>query len=549
MAAFDDVDDVIVGSGINGLVAGAVLARGGRRVAVVERNDRPGGAIRTEELTVPGYRHDTFSGWHPLFVGGPAYAELADDLGARGLEYANTDVPTGVALPDGRGAVLTTDAEANAGAFARLHPDDGPAWTAMLERFGQKADLAFALLGTELWSRQGAQLGATAGRRFGVNGSLELGAELLQPARAWLDQSFTSDVLRALCAPWVLHNGLGPDDAASAFVLKVVLLALQQGGCPVPVGGGERLVDALVRLITDHGGEVITGTPVRRIVVEGGRARGVETADGDVLTAGKAVLASVTPTQLYLELLESRHAPAEIRAHARGFRYGRGDMQIHLALSARPQWRSDVDGLSEAAVVHVTDGLDGVARAVNEAGRGLLPARPTIVCGQHTAVDPSRAPEGGAIIWIQLQECPREPVGDAAGEIDTTGGWTDAVREAYADRVVAQLSDRIANLDDVVVGRSVLAPPDLEAANPNLVGGDPYAGACQLDQFLLWRPLPGLRGHRTPVEGLHHIGASTHPGPGLSGASGHMVAHELLRPDLADRAAGLATSLRERLPF
>lgn len=554
-------DHVIIGSGINGLVAAAVLARAGRRVVVLERNDRPGGAIRTDELTVPGYLHDVFSGWHPLFTGGPAYAELADELHDRGLEYANTEVPTAAVLPDGRRGVLTTDAARNAAHFDDLSPGDGDAWQAVLSAFGEKADLAFGALGTELWSREGAQLGAQAGRRLRITGSMELGAEFLEPARAWLTRTFDADVTRALFAPWVLHNGLGPDDAGSAFILKIILLALQQGGCPAPVGGGARLVDALVQLITDHGGQIRTSTPVRRILVESGRTVGVETADGTRIGADDAVLASVTPTQLYGDLLEHDAVPSDVRAQAADYRYGRGNMQIHLALRRPPRWRGpdgavDAD-LAQAAVVHVTDGPDGVSRAVNEAGRGLLPARPTIVVGQHTAVDPSRAPEGGAVLWIQLQECPTELVGDAGGTIpvDTMGvdtmavhgGWTAQVAHAYADRVVDRIAAHVPDLHEDIVGRAVLSPPDLEAANPNLVGGDPYAGACQLDQFLFWRPLPALRGHRTPVTGLYHIGASTHPGPGLSGASGHMVAHEVLRPDIPSRMAELGASLRDRV--
>ncbi|MBW0095943.1 NAD(P)/FAD-dependent oxidoreductase [Pseudonocardia sp. KRD-184] len=174
--------------------------------------------------------------------------------------------------------------------------------------------------------------------------------------------------------------------------------------------------------------------------------------------------------------------------------------------------------------------MDGVSRAVNEAQRHLLPARPTIVAGQPAALDPTRVPDGGGALWLQLQETPGRPVGDAAGEIDVGDGtWTEDLRERYADRVVAELGKHVTNLDSALVARRVISPADLEAANCNLVGGDPYAGACTLDQFLLWRPVPHLHGHRTVVDGLWHIGASTHPGPGLGGASGLLAAQNLIR--------------------
>jgi phytoene dehydrogenase-like protein len=202
-------------------------------------------------------------------------------------------------------------------------------------------------------------------------------------------------------------------------------------------------------------------------------------------------------------------------------------MQIHFALSEPPRWQGD-PRLARTAIVHLTPGLDGVSRAVNEADRGLLPAEATVVVGQPMAVDPSRAPEGRWILWIQLQEIPADLKGDAAGEIDTSAGWTAAVREAYADRIQARIAVHVPGFDASVLRRVALSPVDIEAANPNMVNGDIYSGSCALDQNLIWRPRPGLPGHRTHVDRLWHIGASTHPGPGLGAGSGTLVAKSLL---------------------
>jgi phytoene dehydrogenase-like protein len=204
-------------------------------------------------------------------------------------------------------------------------------------------------------------------------------------------------------------------------------------------------------------------------------------------------------------------------------------MQIHFALSEPPRWQGD-PRLARTAIVHLTPGLNGVSRAVNEADRGLLPAEATIVVGQPTAVDPSRAPEGRWVLWIQLQEVPSRPVGDGAGELDVGGGtWTEALREAYADRIQARIAAQAPGFDASILRRVTYSPADIEAANPNMPGGDIYSGSCALDQSLIWRPRPGLPGHRTHVGGLWHIGASTHPGPGLGAGSGTLVAKALLR--------------------
>jgi len=127
--------------------------------------------------------------------------------------------------------------------------------------------------------------------------------------------------------------------------------------------------------------------------------------------------------------------------------------------------------------------------------------------------------------------------GDAAREIDTGDGtWTDPLREAYADRIVARLGESIENLGGETIARVVLSPADIERANVNLVGGDIYGGSCSLDQNLLWRPFAQAPGHRTSVDGLWHIGASTHPGPGLGAGSGYLVYKELTKPSLTHRA-------------
>jgi phytoene dehydrogenase-like protein len=539
-------DAVVVGSGINSLACAALLARGGWSVCVLEREDELGGAIRTAEITEPGYLHDVFSAWHPLWVGGAAHAELGDELAARGLEYLNTELPTATLYPDGESAFLLRTAEANAEELGRHAAGDGDAWGRTLESFFPNADLAFGVLGTELWSRAGAGLGLKAYRRLGRRGLAELVGELTISSRDWLTSTFESERAHGLLAPWVLHTGLGPDAAASGYMTQVIAVAVQEGGMPIPRGGGAKLVEALQRLIADHGGVCETGRDVERVVVEDGNARGVRLTDGESVTAARAVIANVTPTQLYGRLLARGDVAQELAAKAGRFRYGRGDMQIHLALSEPPRWDGD-ERLGRTAIVHVTPGLDGVSRAVNEADRGLLPAEATIVVGQPLTMDASRAPEGAGLLWIQLQELPWRVRGDAAGELEPGDGtWTEELRERYADRIVTRLARLIPNLEGAIRARAVLSPADLERANVNLVHGDPYAGSLALDQNFLWRPFPASPGHATAVDRLWHIGASTHPGPGLGAGSGTLVAKELLRPALPKRAGSRLRGLVAR---
>src|SRR4051812_2372291 len=535
-----DYDVIVVGSGVNGLACSALLARAGKRVALLERNDWFGGAIKTEELTEPGFKHDVFSAWHPLWVGGAAHAQLGDDLAQRGLEYLNTDHPTATLFPDGYAAFLLRTAEGNTHEL-------GEEWPGVLERFFPNADLAFGVLGTELWGRAGLGLALKAYRRLGRTGTAAFSGELLQTSRDWLTQTFASERAHGLLAPWVLHTGLGPDAATSGFMTQVIAVAVQEGGMPIPRGGGAKLPEALVQLIRDHGGTAELNQDVERVLVESGRAVGVRTTEGETYTASDAVICSVTPTQLYARLLADADVPQPVADAAKRFRYGRSEMQIHFALSEPVRWEGD-ERLNRTAIVHLTPGLDGVSRAVNEAERGLLPAEATVVAGQPLTMDDSRVPEGKGLLWIQLQELPWHVKGDAAGELEVGNGtWTADLRERYADRIQARLARHIPNLESSILKRVSLSPADLQAANVNLRHGDPYGGALTLDQNFLWRPFPESPGHATPVERLYQIGASTWPGPGLGAGSGTIVAEELLRPPPGERALAKLRDLSGRV--
>lgn len=515
---------ILIGSGINSLTAAVLLARGGYRVTVFEKNAWFGGNILTRELSVPGFKHEMFSGFHPLFTTGPFYRELKELLEEEGLEYLNTEFTAGVLLPDGRSLVLRNGREATAAALGAVDPEDARAYRDEMDQFDTRAELAFGLLSTELYSLAGAGLAAKNLWKLGPEELLAFMGEALPTARKWLDNTFASDVVKACLAPWTLHTGMGPDDAGGSLMLRIILASFENTGMPVPRGGGSELVKILVKIIERNGGSCLAEHVVDRIVVENGKATGVE-VDGTLYPAD-LVLANVSPTALYRQLLPDTTVPAPVRKAARNYRYGRADMQILLSLARPPQWPTPE--LASAGMVHVSPGMNGTSRAVNEAVRGLLPAEPTIVVGQHTAIDPSRAPAGKWTFWIQLQELPAYPVGDSLDEIACHGEWTEALAEAFADRVIDRLAKQLPGFRADILERHVLSPADLARINPNLVGGDPYCGTASLDQFLFWRPLPNLRGHETTVDNVYHIGAATHPGPGLSGTSGYLVAKSLL---------------------
>ena len=515
-------DHVIIGSGINGLVAAGMLALKGRRVLVLEREDVLGGCMRTEEATLPGFAHDVMAATFVLFMTSPAGAALGPHLARHGFEYCPAERPTAVVRPDGSALVLTMDQAANIDAFNALAEGDGDQHARDMGEIAGDAPFLFALLGGNLWSWQTARLLLGQVRQRGLRGLAAWMGAALAPARGWLEANYRSPMVQALWAPWVLHTGLTPESAYSAQMGKVIAFATEAAGTPVARGGAASIVRAFKALIEEHGGELRTGADVERIVVRTGKVAGVRLADGDEIPCA-SVLASVAPGQLYDRLLQGTDLPQE-KAAVRKYRHGRGDFQLHYALDRHPEWLPE--GLDDVALIHFADGIDSVSKSANEAERGMLPETPTICVGQPHRLDPSRCPEGKAILWLQIPDAPRVIKGDAAGEIEGRE-WDEATREAFADRLEAILSRHIRDFDAIKLARRAYSPADLEAMNVNLVGGDPYGGHCAIDQFFIWRPFAHSTNGTGPVRGLIHIGASTHPGPGLGGGSGFNAAKRL----------------------
>jgi phytoene dehydrogenase-like protein len=515
-------DHVIIGSGINGLVAAAMLALKGERVLVLEREPVAGGCLRTDQVTLPGFHHDVMAATFVLFMTGPAGAALGPHLARHGMDYCHTAHPTAVLTPDGQALVLTMDQARNRAAFDALAPGDGAAYAADVGAIGADAPFLFALLGGRLWSWPTVKLLWGQVRKKGLRGLAAWMGSALIPARGWLETTYQSPLVQALFAPWVLHCGLTPESTYSGQMGKVVAFALEVAGAPVVKGGSGAAATAFRRLIEEKGGEIRTGADVDRIEVTDGRVTGVRLADGALIPA-KSVLASVTPGQLYGRLLKGVNLPEE-QAAAQAFRHGRGDFQLHYALDRVPEWLTP--GLDDVALIHLSDGIDAVSKSANEAERGMLPETPTICVGQPHRLDPTRCPDGKAILWLQIPDAPRIIKGDAKGEI-AGRSWDEPTREAFADRLEAILKRHIKDFDAIKLARRAYSPADLQAMNMNLVGGDPYGGHCTIDQFFIWRPFPNSVNGETAVRGLSHIGASTHPGPGLGGGSGFNAAKRL----------------------
>jgi phytoene dehydrogenase-like protein len=238
----------------------------------------------------------------------------------------------------------------------------------------------------------------------------------------------------------------------------------------------------------------------------------------------KTIIANVHPRIVFGELVASDAYRTKFEREVEKFRAGPGTMMVHLALDDLPEWRAGL-ALRSFAYVHVAPDLEMMSRVYAEASAGLLPAEPALVVGQPTAIDPSRAPPGKHVLWVQVRVLPAEIRGDSLGRI-AAKNWEDA-KEAYADRVLDILEGYAPALRRRVLGRSIFSPRDLERENPNLIGGDNLSGSHHLDQNFFLRPVAGWSRYRTPVRNLYLCGASTWPGAGVGAGSGFMLAKGL----------------------
>lgn len=264
----EEFDAVVIGSGVNGLVAAAELALGGWSVAVIERNRRLGGFIASDERTSPGYMHDTYSSWHPLFVSGGGFGVLKKVLHAYGLEYRNTDdALTGSIAPD-RAVIAHRDPARTAEGFS--DPADRRAYLAMLAEMGERAATVFGALGSELRPAKLARLGLGALRSQRLAGLEMLARDALMSGRAFSRERFAGHEADQLWAPWLLHTGLSPDNASGGVMIPVLAMTLHSFGLPVVAGGAGNFVAAFESLFSELGVTVMTGRPAESVAVSGG---------------------------------------------------------------------------------------------------------------------------------------------------------------------------------------------------------------------------------------------------------------------------------------
>lgn len=494
---------IVIGAGPNGLVAAIRLAEAGRAVTVLEAAEQPGGAVRTQELTLPGFHHDTFSSVYPAAAASPVFASMP--LERHGLRWVHPDACYAHPLPDGRAVALYRDLERTAMSLDAGEPGDGARWRGFVEPMvnGFEAIRSTMLAGFPPLAGAGrllTGLGPVGAARFGLlvpASAKALGRRLFDGAgsRAWLYGSAG-------------HGDVPPTAAGSAIAVTYLNLMGHAVGWPSPEGGAQRLTNALVGYLRELGGEVRTAAPVERIDVSGGRVTGVRIAGGERLEAS-VVIADVMPHALLA--LVGDAAPRAYAALLRRYRYGPATVKVDWALDGPIPWRAEE--ARSAGTIHLSGDEDELLGTIAVTRNGL-PERPFMLLGQQSLADPSRAPEGKHTAWAYTH-------GPQLG-VD----WPRET-ERHVERMEAQVERFAPGFRELILARHVMGPDDLERRNRNLVRGDVGGGSYQLGQ-VIFRPLPTLSPYRTPLGGLYLGSAATFPGGAVHGVPGDAAARAAL---------------------
>ena len=508
-------DAVVIGAGPNGLVAANMLADAGWDVLVLEAQPEPGGAVRSAELTLPGFCHDRFSSFYPLAGVSPALRDL--DLSSLGLEWCRAEAALAHVFGNGRAAVLWADVSRTAESVEGFANGDGRAWRELLSEWEElSGPLVAALLGPYPPVGAALRLGARLRRPHHL---AEFVRSSVLPIRRFVAEHLSGEGAAMLLAGNTLHTDLSPDSALGGFYGWLLAMLGQTVGFPVPKGGSGALTKALVDRLSSRGGVLRCSAQVTSIVVRSGRAVGVRLADGEEVMVHRGVAADVIAPKLYGCLLDPGELPSRFRRDLALFELDHGTVKVDWALSEPIPWIDP--GARRAGTVHLGEGMDHLTRFSADLAAGRIPEQPFVLLGQMGRADPSRSPVGTETGWAYTHVPNTYRPG--APSLDT------ATTEAVVSRVESTVEQRAPGFRDTILARHVYTPTKLEAADANLMGGAINGGTSQLHQQLVFRPTVGRGGPGTPVEGLFLASSSAHPGGGVHGACGANAARAMLR--------------------
>ncbi len=503
-----NVDFIVIGAGHNGLACAAYLAKAGARVLVLERNSRVGGSCHTAEATLPGFRHNICSMVHTHIPSSPVYRDL--ELERHGVKYVYPDYLRGTIFPDHRCLVMYRDTAQMAAEIAKFSARDAGTFSQLVEDYGEFIESTYLPL---MYSPPLPPSLQTAELEKSEEGRALMQWQASTPAQL-LDELFENEQVKVHFLARLTVLGFPPDAFGQGWIQ---LFRILKAEAPICVGGSQQLAEGLKRALESSGGAVRTDAEVKRILLDGRRAAGVELADGTRIGAARAVVTNVEPKKSFLGMVGEEHLPAAFATRVRNYHSrGRSLFCLHLAVSEPPRYRAGAHNphvhrafSQEMFCGTVADQVE----AYREIAAGRAPRREMLQITLPTLFDPSQAPAGRhtVLVW---QYAPYA----------LQGGWQNA-RAEYAEHLLGLWRSYAPNMTkDKILAMTIQDPTDTVRHNDNMVNGVDVVGDMTPDQMGYFRPFAGWSHYRTPIEGLYMCGGYCHPGGGVHAGAGHNAA-------------------------
>jgi phytoene dehydrogenase-like protein len=511
----ENFDIIVAGAGHNSLVSAAYLAKAGLRVLILEAKEIVGGNTMTEELTVPGFQHDSCSSAHTLIQSSPTMRHNELGLDEYGLQYIYPDPVVTMPFPDGSSITMWRDIERTVAEFARFSAEDAEAYRRLIADY----DAIKKVFGQYRYTPIGYGPTLDEALLAQPNGALWV-RRYKQSALEVINHYFSEAHIRTFML-WLAFMTIQPIDSPGTGRLAYALAnGRQYYSWATPVGGSGVLSQALVALIEDHGGMVLTNKPVTELVLENGRCVGVKTADNETYRAQKAVLSTIHIKHLVEMAPDDAWGSPFVQGVAQ-WEPGFTLFATHYALSQPPMYL--IDGQRQPAVAAGLAGSeDNLMRLLSDMRRGRIHQDdPVLLVICSTVADETRTLAGGHTLKV-LSFFPYDLADGGARR------W-DEVKSEVAQRNLDYLRAFVPNLtDEVILGTAVESPLDLERRNPHNWHGTCHGGSLLPAQSGAMRPVPGWATHRLPIPGLYQTGATTHPGGSVSAGPGRNAAWVIL---------------------
>ncbi len=517
-------DAIVIGGGHNGLVTAAYLGRAGKRVLVLERRHLVGGAAVTEEV-IPGFRFTVCS-----YVCSLLRPEIIRDLSLPAHGYQIIPVESTLTpLEDGRYLFRGADPEENRREISKFSKQDAeayPEFGKLMVKIARFVKPQLAMTPPDLASMSPTNLRRMFAMRAQFKGAdeetLYTFARLMTMSSAdYLDEWFETDALKGtMCASGIIGTFLGPRSPGTAYVLIHHYMGEVDGAFRAWgfVKGGMGMVsESIASAARSYGVDIRVNAEVRQILVQDGRAIGVELATGERIFA-RVIASGADPKRTFLGMLERNQLPMDFVRGIEAYNIEGSSAKVNLALKEPPKFTCmPEEGAHLQGAVSISPSVEYIERAYDDAKYGDFSRHPYMDVMVPSAIDPGLAPPGKHIMSIFVQYAPYHL---------RNGTW-DEKREALGDTVVDTLAEFAPNLPKAIVGRQVLTPLDLERMI-GLTGGNIFHGELTPNQLFFLRPVPGWAQYRTPIGGLYLCGSGAHPGGGVMGAPGYNAAREIL---------------------